>query len=202
MRPNRFVVTGAARSGTGSIAATLNRWGIACSHEQVFTEDVAAGSVDVVDWGAWDGESSWLAAPFLPLVGIHVVHLIREPEASVRSIVGSGMFAGSELDYYGRVVARHMPSVYREATEQDRALSYWCRWNSLIASHTDARLVIDTATPKGLAAALHIERGDKGDIEHVNTSADKDARPVPDDLWESTRPALRAFARVLWEGLR
>lgn len=80
------MVTGSGRSGTGYTAALLSAAGIHCGHEALFQPRTRS----VPDFGTWDGDASWLAAPFLDRLppGTPVVHQVRDPVEVVTSWVG------------------------------------------------------------------------------------------------------------------
>jgi hypothetical protein len=148
----RFVVTGCARSGTLFTAEALGRLDHACGHEVLFTPETSA----VPDFGDAQGDVSWLAAPFVDRLPVDtvVVHQVRNPLATVRSIVGVRMFqtkphplmqARYRLQYYRvrvgkpitnarfiRFAARHCPGVFDLPDEPSRAAAYWVRWNRMI----------------------------------------------------------------------
>ncbi len=88
LRP--FVITGCARSGTAYMAALLDGLGLRVGHEVVF--DPRTRHFD--GWQGQNGDSSWLAAPFLADLGdALVVHQLRHPLKVVRSLVGVRFFA-------------------------------------------------------------------------------------------------------------
>src|SRR4051794_440119 len=88
LRP--FVVTGTARSGTAYTAMLLSGLGLRIGHEDVFGPRTR--SFD--GWHGQDGDSSWLAAPFLDqLPDALVLHQVRHPLKVVRSLVGVRFFA-------------------------------------------------------------------------------------------------------------
>lgn len=88
LRP--FVVTGTARSGTAYAAMLLSGLGLRIGHEDVFGPRTR--SFD--GWQGQDGDSSWLAAPFLDqLPDALVLHQLRHPLKVVRSLVGVRFFA-------------------------------------------------------------------------------------------------------------
>jgi hypothetical protein len=86
-----FVVTGCGRSGTNYTASLLSELGVRCGHEAVFTPFTTA----FAGFGDWQGDSSWLAVPFLGALpaGTVVLHQVRDPEAVVSSFVGIRFFA-------------------------------------------------------------------------------------------------------------
>lgn len=86
----RFVVTGTARSGTAYLGALLGGLGLRVGHEDVFGPRTRAFD----GWHGQDGDSSWLAAPFLDdLDDALVFHQVRHPLKVVRSLVGLRFFA-------------------------------------------------------------------------------------------------------------
>ena len=68
----RLLVTGCGRSGTKWLAHSLTVAGVPTGHEDAF-------SVARHGEGDWTSEVSWLAAPYTPMRGTHVVHLVRHP---------------------------------------------------------------------------------------------------------------------------
>lgn len=159
-----FVVTGCARSGTLFMAEALRGLGRRCGHEVLFTPDTTTAP----DFGDAEGDVSWLAAPFLGQLpaGSVVLHQVRDPLATIRSIVGVRMFqtrphplmqARYRLQYYRIRVARpitnarfvrfadrHCPGVFDLPDVVSRAASYWVRWNRMIeAASTRADLVYE-----------------------------------------------------------
>ena len=90
----RFLVTGCARSGTGYIATLLTALGVPCGHERVFNP-LTLGKGDELLWpDASPGESSWLAAPFIPNLPeeVLILHQVRETVAMIRSKVRTRFF--------------------------------------------------------------------------------------------------------------
>jgi hypothetical protein len=155
----RFVVTGCARSGTLFMAEALSRLGHPCGHEVLFTPDTTT----LPDFGNADGDVSWLAAPFVDQLpaGSVVLHQVREPLATIRSLVGMRVFqtrphVGMDLRYrlqhlhvrvarpivnprFVRFAADHCPEAFRPDDEPSRAATYWIRWNQLIQDRAEAR---------------------------------------------------------------
>jgi hypothetical protein len=153
----RFVVTSCARSGTLFMAQCLSRLGHACGHEALFTPNTTA----VPDFGDAQGDVSWLAAPFLADLpaGTVVVHQVREPLATIRSIVGVRVFQTAphplmDLRYrlqsyrvrlarpitnprFVRFADRHCPGLFDIPDEPSRAAAYWVRWHRMIAAAQD-----------------------------------------------------------------
>jgi hypothetical protein len=134
------------------MAEALGRLGHACAHEALFTPETAT----VPAFGDAQGDVSWLAAPFVSELanGTVVLHQVREPLATVRSMVGVRMFQTKphalmqvryRLQHYRirfarpitnarfvRFAAEHCPGVFDLPDEASRAASYWVRWNQMI----------------------------------------------------------------------
>jgi hypothetical protein len=143
MKPQRVLVTGCARSGTGYAAALLSRLGLPCGHERLFAPDTVRDRRG--GWGAlprWPpsvpAESSWLAAPFIERLapGTLVVHLVRHPLAVVRSNLRIGFF--HEPTDYLDFARAHLPGPER-GSPLAQAARYWVGWNALIERAIDQR---------------------------------------------------------------
>jgi hypothetical protein len=89
-RPH-FLITGCARSGTGYTASLFSELGVPCGHEAVFTPY----STGFEGWGTAQGESSWLAVPFVEQLpaGTVVLHQVRHPAAVIGSLLAIGFFS-------------------------------------------------------------------------------------------------------------
>ena len=139
----RFLVTGCPRSGTGYAAALFRALGIRCGHEEVFgTEQVLAG--EPVVWNGFDGDSSWMAVPALPLDGVVVLHQVRHPLEVIRSIVGTRFLELVDRpnrprpvvrNRFASVVWRHAKEVFEPETETERAAHFWRLWNERAEAH-------------------------------------------------------------------
>jgi hypothetical protein len=122
--------------------------GLRCGHEDVF---------GVREWGfhgwrGFDGDSSWLAVPYLDELApdVVVVHQVRDPTSTIRSIATEGVFmpfsfgrhvampAGRLLrrkwpgDRYRRFLKAHASRVWNEEGEFRRAARHWVDWNTRI----------------------------------------------------------------------
>jgi hypothetical protein len=211
-----FVVTGCARSGTLFMAEALAMLGHDCGHERLFTPETTR----VPTFGEAQGDVSWLAAPFLRDLpaGTVVLHQVRDPLASIRSMLGVRMFqtkphplmqARYRLQYYRirfarpitnarfiRFAARHCPGVFDLPDEASRAASYWVRWNRLIGeieNRTDLtyrRYRIEDLDDDRLAELDRLLGG---------SAAAADAARIRGELGTSTHRARQVDAPVLTE---
>jgi hypothetical protein len=175
----RILVTGCARSGTGYCAALLSRVGIACGHEALFTPVAQPAEQDGWPSGV-EAESSWLAAPFLAQLprGTLVVHVVRDPAATLRSLWRIGLFRTRSI--YRAFAERHCaPLNHGEPIE--RTAKYWLRWNELVES---AQL------ERGLRyVRVRLEELDEQTVRHIGELAEREI-----DL-ASARRALAEISR-------
>lgn len=80
-----LVITGTARSGTAYMGALMGGLGLRFGHEEIFGPRTRAFE----SWFGQNGDSSWLAAPFLDQIPeALIVHQVRHPLKVVRSLVG------------------------------------------------------------------------------------------------------------------
>ncbi len=101
-RPH-FVVTGCARSATTYTAQLLSDAGCTCTHEAVFGPHTTAFG----GWGTAQGDSSWLAVPFLEELPREtvVIHQVREPSKAVDALVRFQMFSTARSGFRQDVVS-------------------------------------------------------------------------------------------------
>ncbi len=133
----RFIVTGCPRSGTAYAAELFSALGIRCGHEKVYGIAQAAG-LEPVDWSGADGDSSFLAVPFLPVDDAVVLHQVRHPLEFARSVVGIAFLSDDRREKpFPTIVGRHFPEVYEPERQPERAAVLWRAWNTRAESHAD-----------------------------------------------------------------
>lgn len=81
----KFVITGTGRCGTQYISTLMNKLGITCGHEEIFTTD---GPIEDSDKEA---DASWLAIPYLGSID-KVFLQVRHPYSVISSLLGIGFF--------------------------------------------------------------------------------------------------------------
>lgn len=151
----QFVITGAPRSGTLYMARLLTLAGVPCSHEELFDprtlsqlDQVLAAKGKLHSWKSSDrkatyGEISWMAVPYLDILGSEIVllHQVRHPLTCAASLLGRGFgirgrarhpLVGTSIVEYEDFFAKHAPEAYAQKTEQDRCLAFWIRWNEYL----------------------------------------------------------------------
>lgn len=123
---DKFLITGTGRCGSGYIARVLTGAGIPTGHEEVFNpitlKALEQGQSEDLWWpDKRPGESSWLAAPYLPVYDspLPTVHLVRNPIDVLDSLVGIGFLSmmGIHGDYE-RFATFHYASAMLESPWQ------------------------------------------------------------------------------------
>lgn len=197
----RILIVGSGRSGTGWASEVLRQLGVACGHESIFDNETADPAVPYNWPKTLDAEASWLAIPRLPLVGIGVVQIVRDPLAVVKSHLDLGFFQNDHV--YTRAALAITPAIANEHTEADMSLLHWLRLNELAAPYADLTFQLEqideTAVEHILALGGHSRSADeiRGAIklEPVNR---KDESKLEDHhvSWDSFRPQLAEAARA------
>lgn len=152
----RLLITGSPKSGTRFMAAELSRCGLRVRHEEAFTYARQ-------QWfRSQQVEVSWQAAPFTPMAGVYVVHLVRNPLQAVRS----AYLARVEWDQRGLTtpamrahetfVAEHCDLLAFDPERPfAREASAWVAWNRLVTADERLRLEdIDAGALQRLARLL------------------------------------------------
>lgn len=201
------MVAGTGRSGTGFTCHALRAVDIRCGHEQVFGPGNALPGSGPVQWGKFDGDSSWLAVPRLPMLGVTTVLVTRHPLATVRSLLAIGQFTGDrDEDPYNQVIYAHRPQVQRETTEHDRALAMWLMWTQAILPYATGRHQLETLHLPDLVRDLGggealADKAGNVDLAEVrrnpnaaNTKPAEKRAPVDTPAWEDFRRPLARTA--------
>jgi hypothetical protein len=149
----------------------------------VFTPAVALDR-QPIDWGDFEADCSWLAAPVLASAAdAHVVLVTRHPMAVVRSWLELRIL--DRDDDYTRVIRRHTPATMVGAVA-GRALRHWVSWNLLAAAHADEHARLEDLDLARLARWLHLLGHG-----HLPISELSEALATPQDL--NSRPDAKHF---------
>ncbi len=187
----RFVVTGCPRSGTAYTAALFSALGVRCGHEKVFGIGQAAGNVPV-DWTGADGDSSFLAVPFLPLDDAVVLHQVRNPLEFVRSIVGIAFLSEQRREKpFPTIIEREAPEVYEPDRQADRAALLWRIWNTRAEAHADI-----TYRLEDLDVALLLRLAELLELDLSEGQAAQALDSVPRDVNRRNRNEKISWARI------
>jgi hypothetical protein len=190
-RIKRFIVTGCPRSGTAYASALFSALGVQCGHEKVFGPAQALG-VQPLAWDGADGDSSYLAVPFLPVDDAVVLHQVRHPLGFARSILGTAFLSDHRRGKpFPAVVERYAPEVYEPERQPERAALMWTIWNTMAEAHADITYRVedlDMALLMRLSALLEL------DISEDQAAQALDQ--VPKDTNRRTRWEKVTWARI------
>lgn len=154
----KYIVTGAARSGTGYVAQVLKSAGMPCGHEAIFSHGgLDSAKLAVLQHPALLVDSSWLAAPFLVdewLEGVTVIQVVRDPRKAVESILRVKAFI--EDNPYSRFAYRHVPEMRDWRRPEEQAAAYYLAWNRMVEPWAAARHRVED-DPQGLLDLFAIE---------------------------------------------
>lgn len=138
MSPPRFAVVGTGRSGTAYTAAVLRACGVLCGHENWWTP------LPERRMATLDGDSSWMALPDVESGAWSgpVVHVVREPVATVRALLGIEFFGHPDPDAHRRFAYEHEPCM--AAMEPlEAAVHWWTSWNARCAAAADVTVRVE-----------------------------------------------------------
>lgn len=174
----QFIITGAARSGTQYISQALTLLGISCGHEEMFNVDTAKIFAQlerdygvVESWGFNDnvpviGEVSWLATPYLGVIGpeIAILHQVRDPINVARSLMGIG-FANKTRDVGNEGttpwVRENFPDIFAYDNPFDICVAYWVKWNLMTEKRAKVRYKIEDLNAHQLHSIITALDGNK-----------------------------------------
>ncbi|KKM67211.1 hypothetical protein LCGC14_1473430 [marine sediment metagenome] len=139
----KYVVVSTPRSATGWTSQVLCAMGLKCGHERHFTHDKQSYESKLESDYMW-GDSSWMAAPFIGDLprGTMVLHQVREPCATIASLVGLRHFDHWDraLDEYHIFMRAHLPHELPDGLNAiQRAAHFWLTWNEMIEATLASR---------------------------------------------------------------
>ena len=167
-----MVVAGSPGAGLGYVARVLRASGIPCSHEAVYDFTAA----EPAERWPEPAEASWAAAPWLSQLDrdVLVVHLVREPVALVRTLLGLRLCDwGLGEPGAQRFIQLHLGSVLSQPTPLQRSIAFAHSWAALVDAHAACRIqveALDGETIAELGQAIGIgvdaDRADRA-LRHV-----------------------------------
>lgn len=141
---HRFVITGTGRSGTGYLATAFRYMRIRCGHEEMFTPAGRQANPFI------RGDASWMAVPYLDRFTGYVLHVVREPLATINSFLGIHFFDDSETTEdrkpYQDFSREHAPDVWAHETPVERAMAWYVDWNRRIEPYAHMRVRVEDVT--------------------------------------------------------
>lgn len=166
----KYVITGTGRCGTGFIARYLTSAGVTCGHERFFsTGGAKQAEINALYLHHLQGESSWLAAPYLGhflLVDAKIIHLVRHPRKVIKSALKVGSL-GTILGEYSKFNFRHMPVLSEYENRTTQVAYRYVLWNRLIEEKCRGRNYIFWRIeddPLDLLKLLEIEVDNKEEL--------------------------------------
>lgn len=134
----RFAVVGTGRSGTAYTAAVLRACGVLCGHESWWTP------LPERRMATLDGDSSWMALPDIESGAWSgpVVHVVREPVATVRALLGIEFFGHHDPDAHRRFAYEHEPCM-AGMEPVEAAVHWWASWNARCAAVADITVRVE-----------------------------------------------------------
>lgn len=137
-----FVIIGTGRCGTNFVADYLSAAGHPCGHERFYRPSgpLYASSATKV---SLEGDSSWLAVPFLPDLDIRVVHQTRAPLLVIQSFLKLGFFHPEHYARHRRYV--DFAKNYFEFSDDPirSAARWWIEWNQKCIEITDKQFRLE-----------------------------------------------------------
>jgi len=178
-----LIITGTGRCGTGYMSQVIERAGLHCTHEQVFTPD------GVDEPHVW-AEASWMAVPYLPhYADTPVVLVHRHPLAVFSSFLGMHFFdrPSPHLEF----LHRKNPAL-RDLNPIDAAIDHYLFWNRHALNYADVVVDIEDVawekiiplssylTIDGVALGIATTSLTYNHAERANI----DPSMIPDEVWE------------------
>lgn len=177
---DKFLFTGTGRCGTNYMASVMSAMNIPTGHEAVFNPKNVLN--DPIPWGAWRGDSSWLAAPYLKDFKGMVFHLVRHPLDVVSSLCAGQWFR--HPGDYGELAfrARSLEPVYSDYP-MEQAARFVVEWNGMIEPWAHYRIPIEAVDQSTLNMVTHAVRTPRS-LSRIDSALERIPRdankfPVP-----------------------
>lgn len=137
-----FVIIGTGRCGTNYVADYLTAAGYPCGHERFYRPSgpiYGAEETRVTP----EGDSSWLAVPYLPDSSITVVHQTRAPLPVIKSFLKIGFFHPEHYARHKRFLDFANPHFKLSDDPLRSSMRWWLEWNEKCAAVTDKHLRLE-----------------------------------------------------------
>lgn len=187
----RAAVIGTGRSGTGYMAAVLKGAGLDAGHEAYWHAHGGprASQLDV--------DCSWLALPDIESGAWtgRVLHVVRHPVDTVRSLLGTRLFARESLgNPYALMARMNTRSVDTHLFDLDAAVAFWCEWNARCYAVADATLRLEDFNDDRWAKAVANTIGMGLDTRSVVAGV----IATPDDVNTRDHPLPEVDPAAVW----
>lgn len=154
--PPRAAVIGTGRCGTGYMAELLRRSGLDVGHERWWNAGVGRRTADL------DVDVSWLALPDIESGAWSgpTVHLVRDPVATIRSLMRIKFFhPANRVNTFGAFALKHCPDAAAARRPLEAAACWWLNWNARCQTAADITVrVEDLTNPATLEAVTEVLR--------------------------------------------
>lgn len=146
-------MVGTGRCGTKYTSAVLNRAGLACGHEQIFTPYGLRRSFTFI------ADVSWLAVPHLGWFRGPVYHQVRDPIEVINSLLAIGFFSTDPAHPFARrphrVFAERLFGLSGDQVAD--AVRWYVEWNDPCERLAELRFPIEEPD-EGIRAIVHRHR--------------------------------------------
>ncbi len=150
-----YIISGTPRSGTGFMAKLFTSAGIPIGHEMFF---------GMPGHGYFpknaQGDSSWMAVPFIHNFDATVIHIVRNPIDNISSLLHRDTFSDDRMKnsiytFFKRI---RLPDLLRW-DGMDRYLAFYLAWNKQIDQVENVRVKLEdvVADPEPLLHELGIK---------------------------------------------
>lgn len=145
-----------------------------------------------VDWNGAEGDSSFLAVPFLPVDDAIVLHQVRHPLEFGRSILGTELLTDHRREMpFPTAIGRHAPEVYEAPRPPERAALMWRVWNERAEAHADF-----TYRLEDLDVALLLRLAELVELDISEAEAARALASVPKDVNRRNRIEGLRWTRI------
>jgi hypothetical protein len=179
---HRFVITGTGRSGTGFLATALLFCRVRCGHEELFTPAGRVANPFL------RGDASWMALPHLDRFTGYVLHAVRHPLDTIRSMVGIHLFDDEDVTDerapYQEFIKAHS-DVWEFESPVERAMAFYVEWNRRIEPYAHKRVRVEDVTGQDLYDLIHYSGA-----KHAPWEIQQNIDAVPRDVNTRVRPEL------------
>ena len=123
-----IIITGTPRSGTQYISKLLTSIGVPIGHEQYFGLPLGG-----IHRNNPQGDSSWLAVPYLCEHKARIIHIVREPVKVISSMMGRDFF--NRVSLYDEFINFYLP-IPKDYSLLDKCIYFYVNWNTEIQKYT------------------------------------------------------------------
>ena len=151
----KYLISGTPRSGTGFMSQLMSSAGIPIGHEMFFGMP-GHGYYPINA----QGDSSWMAVPFIQNFDAIVIHIVRNPLDNIASLIHRNTFSEESIksSIYTFFKMMRLPSL-SQFGGMDMYLHFWLNWNKQIDLVENVRVSLEDVIkdPKPMLDDLGIQ---------------------------------------------